>query len=396
MTQANRLFIAFMRNQPFVVVALMALVVCRLIPGSYFQGLDSLLGRSGDTAWLLVSTLLLGALLRVPSASAVVATEVSHLTPLEPVQALLDTHLELDRAIDKKLQEVIVDTENSALAIIGQVRGLYDSANSLVEYLDSSSLLTSNLGNDIVDSVDYLIQIGAFIQELPEKMTRDLNSVQSVVQEITELNSLVGSVHAISMQSHLLAINAAIEGSRAGPAGAAFRVVADEMRLLAKNSSAVAIKINQGLGRARAVVEGGMSTRIAESNKALSDVSQAVGSIEKLQENFNDMNQYFKTRFAVITQHNQNLTGDIAEVLGHIQYQDVVSQCIERIRTTTTRRNDLLQQAFTQMSQTDADPSQLPQLMSVILSDFLEEEDKHRHSARHDEQEGGELKFELF
>ena len=402
MKQAIRSFIAATRSQLFMVGALMVLVVCRLLPGSYLQGLDSWLGRSGDTALLLVTLLLLGALIRMPRSASASASAVAEpvgdapCAPLLQTEALLDIHLKLDQAIDKKLQEVIVDTENSALAIIGEVRQLYDSANMLVQYLDSSSPHANNLGSDIVNSVSYLVEIGAFIQELPEKMTRDLNSVQSVVREITELSALVGSVHAISMQSHLLAINAAIEGSRAGPSGAAFRVVADEMRLLASNSSAVALKINQGLVRARAAVEGGMSVRISESNKSLNDVSHAVVSIQRLQENFEDMSQYFKTRFAVITQHNQNLAKDIAEVLGHIQYQDVVSQCIERIRLTTTRRNDFLQEALTKMRQVDADPSHLPPLMSVILSDFLEEENQHRHSARHNEQAGGELKFELF
>ena len=388
--------ITLTRNQLFIGCALVAIAVSRLLPGGYLQGLDNFLGRSGDTTLILVATLLLGALFWTQVDSKGMPRDDNHLTPHDSTQALLDIHLELDQAIDHKLQEVVVDTENSALAIIGQVRGLYDSANTLVKYLESSSPQANSLGSDIINSVSYLVQIGAFIQELPEKMTRDLNNVQSVVQEITELSSLVGSVHAISMQSHLLAINAAIEGSRAGPAGAAFRVVADEMRLLAKNSSEVALKINQGLNRARAVVEVGMSIRIAESNKALSDVSQAVGSIQKLQENFEDMSQYFKTRFAVITQHNQNLAIDIADVLGHIQYQDVVSQCIERIRLTTTKRNEFLQETFAKLNLPGSDPSDFPPLMALILNDFLAEEDKHMHSARHDEQAGGELKFELF
>jgi methyl-accepting chemotaxis protein len=310
------------------------------------------------------------------------------------LQALLETHLELDRAIDQKLVEVVDDTEYSALAIIAQVRGLYDSADLLVQYLENSSPQANSLGSDIVNSVTYLVEISAFIQELPAKMTRDLHSVQSVVQEITELSSLVGSVHAISMQSHLLAINAAIEGSRAGPGGAAFRVVADEMRLLASNSSTVATQISAGLGRARAVVEGGMSTRITESTKALEDVSHAVTSIQKLQENFEDMSQYFKTRFAVITQHNQNLSSDIAEVLGHIQYQDVVRQCIERLRAAIVQRNAALQASVDPLQPLDA--AQLQTELLQILQDFVAQEDMHKHSARHDEQAGGELKFELF
>jgi methyl-accepting chemotaxis protein len=291
---------------------------------------------------------------------------------------------------------VVDDTENSALAIITQVRGLYDSADLLVRYLEHSSPQANSLGNDIVNSVSYLVDISTFIQELPDKMTRDLHGVQSVVKEITELSSLVGSVQAISMQSHLLAINAAIEGSRAGPSGAAFRVVAQEMRLLAANSGAVASQISEGLLRARTVVEGGMSTRMEASTKALNDVSHAVVSIQKLQENFEDMSQYFKTRFAVITQHNQNLSRDIAEVLGHIQYQDVVGQCIQRLRAAIAQRNAMLQSATDPLQPGRPDARQLQSLLMQILKDFVEEEAAHKHSARHDEKAGGELKFEIF
>ena len=384
------------RGRLCVLAALLLLLVARFLPTDWLSSLDSLLGREGDTALLLAGALMLAALLGRRAASPGALRPAALTSPPAALQMLMQAHVTLEAALDQKLQEVVDDTESSALSIIAQVRTLFDSADLLVQYLENSSPQANSLGSDIVNSVSYLVEISAFIQELPAKMTRDLHSVQSVVQEITALSSLVGSVHAISMQSHLLAINAAIEGSRAGPAGAAFRIVAAEMRLLASNSSAVASQINAGLVRARAVVEGGMTTRIAESTKALSDVSQAVVSIQKLRENFEDMSQYFKTRFAVVTQHNQSLSKDIAEVLGHIQYQDVVRQCIERMRFASARRNALLQDAVDPLQQGGAGWAGLPQQMDDIAQDFLRQEEMHKHSARHDEQGSGELKFELF
>ena len=378
------------------VAALILLIADRVLSVPGFAEPDNLLGRVGGSALFLVALLLLIAAIWQPVTASPERDSTTPRAAPAGLQDLLDTHLELDHAIDEKLIEVVDDTERSALAIIAQVRTLYDSAHQLVQYLENSSPHASSLGNDIVDSVSYLVEIGAFIQELPDKMTRDLQSVQSVVQEITELSSLVGSVHAISMQSHLLAINAAIQGSQAGPAGAAFRVVADEMRLLASNTSAVASKISEGLRRARSVVEGGMSIRIAESSKALNDVSHAVTSIEKLQENFEDMNQYFKTRFAVITQHNRKLSFDIAEVLGHIQYQDVVRQCIERLRGAIRQRNALLQSSVDPLQQDAVGALQLQESLGRILQEFVAQEEIHKHSARHDAQSGGEPKFELF
>lgn len=313
-----------------------------------------------------------------------------------PLQALLATHLQLDQAIDQKLVEVVGDTESSALAIIQEVRQLYDSANTLVQYLEHSSLKAGDLNQEITESVAYLVEIGDFVQKLPAKMAHDLQSVQSVVQEITGLSELVGSVQAISMQSHLLAINAAIEGSRAGPSGAAFRVVADEMRKLAANSSAVARQISDGLGRARHAVVDGMAASLSESQQQLEEISHAATSINKLRDNFEDMSQYFKIRFTVVTKHNADLARDIAAVLGHIQYQDVVSQCIDRIRLATDQRNGLLQTALEQGTPDSARLVDLRAQMTQLIADYLAEEDKHKHSARHDAQDSGELKIELF
>jgi methyl-accepting chemotaxis protein len=90
------------------------------------------------------------------------------------------------------------------------------------------------------------------------------------------------------------------------------------------------------------------------------------------------------------------LAKDIAEVLGHIQYQDVVSQCIERIRNTTSQRNDFLKTTLGRMQQGNFELDQLSTELAQILDDYRTEEDKHKHSARHDEQANGELKFELF
>jgi methyl-accepting chemotaxis protein len=306
-------------------------------------------------------------------------------------EGILDNHLRLDQAIDGTLNQVIGDTENSTLAIMQQVRELHDTAGKLVAYLTGSSQTAGNLGKEIDDSVAQVGEVGAFIRQLPAKMERDMKSVQAVVKEIKELSGMVEAVQAISMQSHLLAINAAIEASHAGNSGGAFRVVADEMRQLASNSSKVATTITQGLARARHVVEHGMAARIAESKQQLDQVSQAAASIQQVLTNFEDMNQYNKTRFTVITKHNEDLVKQIAEVMGQIQYQDVVRQCIERIRVAIGQRNECLQNAVRTCGL-----AQLPERLRLVLHDYMHEEEKHRHSAHDAPEDGGENKIELF
>jgi len=319
-------------------------------------------------------------------------------TVSRPARAIWDTHTLLDSEIERKLQEVVADTELSAHEIVRHVRSLYDAASTIVNYLDQSHASAQTLGQEVVHSVGQLNEIRDFLEYLPEKIERSLETVQVVGNEIKELGKLVGAVQAISMQSHLLAINAAIEASRAGPAGRAFRVVADEIRILASNSNEAAVRISEGLMRTRAAIEGSMKDSITESSQQLDKISHAKSAIQKLQDNFEDMNQYYKTRFAVVTRHNQQLSSDIAGVLGQTQYQDVVRQCIERIQATMRQRNDVLQQSVLAEKWSPEQASATAAGLENVLDRFVAEESKHVHSARLDSGSDGNgaPKIELF
>jgi methyl-accepting chemotaxis protein len=321
------------------------------------------------------------------------------IAPQSPPSAAGETlgvYLRLEEAIDSSLNGVICDTESSAQSIIKHVRQLHESASTLASYLDGTSLQAGDLGKEIVESVAFLSDIGAFIERLPGKMERDLSSVQALVAEIKLLNDMTSDVKAISLQSHLLAINAAVEASRAGTAGLAFKVVADEMRRLAGNSSAMAAKINTGLARAQEIVEGGLQSTINESTAQLADVSNTASTIGKLRHNFEDMSQFYKTRFSVVIKHNEDLVRDIGEALGQVQYQDVVRQSIERIRIAAGRRNDALRTMLLMPHVDQGESAGLPVQLELILDDYLAEEQKHRHSVRQTQGSDAPLKIELF
>ncbi len=380
-----------------ILVGLTALLLGRMLPAATLQASDDWLGRPGDSLLLLaVLVMTAGALLAWRSSSQRLPAETNLAAQIHPAQAALGAHLRLDQTINDKLNEIVNDTESSALAIIQNVRHLYDSASTLVAYLDGSSIKASDIGNEITDSVEFLIGIGTFIEQLPVTMARDLASVEEVAKEIRAMGGLVAAVHAISMQSHLLAINAAIEATRAGSSGAAFKIIAEEMRTLAANSGTVADQIGKGLVRARFVVEDGMAASIADSSQRLTEVSQAAVSILKLQENFEDMTQYYKTRFVVVTKYNEDLAREIADVLGQIQYQDVVRQAIERLQFASAERNAILVTAVEQIALDPAGLAHLPGELDAVTDRYVSEEEKHKHSGRHSASDTSELKIELF
>lgn len=353
---------------------------------------DALLAQTGDSLLIFIAFFLTAIIFFLNGHEKPVVAATSS----RSLDDMLRSHLNLDVEIEKKLGEVVEDTESSALQIINEVRQLYDSANTVVIYMDDSKITADKLGNEIAESVQHLRKVEEFVRLLPTQMKSDLDNVQLISDEINALCDLVGAVKAISMQSHLLSINAAIEGSRAGPSGASFRVVAGEMRKLASNSNEVANQISQGLLRANLVVTGGIASSIAEASNRLKAVLAAADSIQKFQDNFTGISDFYKSRFTKIAQHNKDLALNISEVLGQIQYQDVVSQCVDRMIVAMNQRNALLEDSNSLLRHGDFDISHFSEKLDNILQAYIIEEEKHKHSARHQSESGGDLKIELF
>jgi methyl-accepting chemotaxis protein len=295
--------------------------------------------------------------------------------PILTTRATFGVFLRLEEAIDGSLNAVIGESDTSAQSTARHLRRLHDSAKTLAVYLEETNLKAGLLGEEIAETVKFLVDIDVFIESLPAKMEHDLASVRAVVGEIKTLSDMASDVKAISLQSHLLAINAAIEGSRAGPAGSAFKPIADEMRKLAGNSGAVAVRINKGLSRAQEIVENGLQSTIADSSRQLAEVSRAAASIRKLRDNFEDMRQYYKTRFAIVGKHNEDLVQDSAAALGDIENQGLVRQCIERIQVATGRRNEALR-ALLRAPGEDA-AAALPVQLELILDEYLAQPPDH-------------------
>ncbi|AIQ45278.1 hypothetical protein R70723_04740 [Paenibacillus sp. FSL R7-0273] len=135
--------------------------------------------------------------------------------------------------------------------------------------------------------------------QIAEVVSQSMDTVEELNRKNQGIFRLVGSIRSISEQTHLLAINAAIEAARAGDSGRGFAVVAQEVRKLSEDVQQTVSEITsitQGIqADSRDMVEqlreGVLKTeeggrQILETGSALAEINQSVdvmaGTIENM------------------------------------------------------------------------------------------------------------------
>jgi methyl-accepting chemotaxis protein len=245
--------------------------------------------------------------------------------------------------------------------------------------------------------VEFIVHIGHFIKEIPAKIRADIEQLKGATSVIEGLGYLVDSIKEISFQTDILAVNAAIQAAHAGDKGLGFKIVADEVRKLAINSNQAAEMIEKGLENARYTIQEGLKFKAIEEVMAqMEEAAHVIESVKKLEQNHEDMQQYYKTLFAVINKNNVKLAEDISEILSGVQYQDIVRQRIERMKYTMNCRNELFERFIEELANTRGLlTDDFVAQMHTVLENYLEEESRHSNSLNESTEEEPP-KFELF
>ncbi len=124
-----------------------------------------------------------------------------------------------------------------------------------------------------------------------DEATRAMDAIAAVVRETAdkiaelghasrEIGKIVQAIGGIARQTDLLALNATIEAARAGDAGNAFGVVADEVKVLANDTA----RANTQIGKQIAGIQREISAMVAGIDRTQSVVSSGSANIHEVGE----------------------------------------------------------------------------------------------------------------
>ena len=149
------------------------------------------------------------------------------------------------------------------------------------------------------------------------------------VKELAENSARIGDINktvsAIADQCNLLALNASIEAARAGDHGAAFRIVADEIRDLANESMASSERIGQLLAAVQtgmADVMEAMQLGTTTADDGAHQARTAEESLEEIMRTLDGTNGQLQR----IAERAHLVTGDVAKVASLVESVAAVAQ----------------------------------------------------------------------
>ncbi|MBE0497158.1 MAG: methyl-accepting chemotaxis protein [Campylobacterales bacterium] len=179
--------------------------------------------------------------------------------------------------------ENLVNDINKLQATITQI--LMENKQNGITLDKNSDILLENvdkLNSSSLSSAASLEQTSAAMNQMSVSIFDTAEKTKRVVQQSSEIKSVINMISDIADQTNLLALNAAIEAARAGEHGRGFAVVAESVRDLAEKTQKSLDEINasvnlviQSIGDiGDAIMK--QSTSIEEINQAISVVNSTV------------------------------------------------------------------------------------------------------------------------
>jgi methyl-accepting chemotaxis protein len=252
----------------------------------------------------------------------------------------------------------LTESEFEVLAAIEQLNLLNaqssQQSNRIGESIRSGTNLT-DVTQRVGQSQELIALVETHLQFQAHDLQRNIEAILGLGNEVAALKPLIAVITSIAAQTNLLALNAEIEAARAGRAGRGFAVVAGEVRALSKKTAEaandIANSINAAVDRTLKV---GVDVKTTLEN--LSDGGEMRDMVQQLadiQQQFsNGTHLLLNVLHGVETGHKE-MEDRLLQVLGHIQFQDVMRQRLEHVQNALIEMRDHLQN----LSATPGDPT---------------------------------------
>ena len=226
---------------------------------------------------------------------------------------------------------------------------------------NNSSELTREIGSNSISQIDSLRKKTDAVNESMNHMNETFDIL---VNEVSNIESVLSLILSISDETSLLALNASIEAARAGDAGKGFAVVAGEVSKLASQTEESTNNINEVINRIHQYVQNTVGILedakkvFAEQSVMVADTADSfqhiVDSTDTISKKINQIGS-LTTEMSSLKEKSLNATKSILEITEHssANTEEVLSVSMEELEISRKLSNKAgeLEQAAASLQQ---------------------------------------------
>ncbi|MDN3679080.1 methyl-accepting chemotaxis protein [Vibrio tapetis subsp. quintayensis] len=269
-------------------------------------------------------------------------------------------------ALMQQISSELNQSSQTSYNLSSQQQSNLDSLASATEEMATTIREVANLSHDSsmqTDEARNVAQDGLVkVGETLSSISNLSNEIQSAAQAVAELDTnaaqideVVATINAISEQTNLLALNAAIEAARAGEQGRGFAVVADEVRTLAGRTQQATVEIQSMIEALQK--NSGALTRLMETTVLNANQGQSLmGEVDKQITDISDKNQFISESSTQIA--------TAAEEQGVVA--DSIASSVETIRNQSNEVNTLIQSSNGNIDSLRVQSDQMEKLLTGL------------------------------